>query len=184
MAASSNNLGRIAEAELGLSPRLSHGEAPDPELAFAQLPGGADAPVVPAVAVFETSGFDPDAIVTPELPDGVDLDEREPVVLGIAVTAGFWPVAMGALLWWIPLLIWVVGGLWAFYRIWAEPDRRGVSKVAWTLIVVGVPVAGVILFAIAGDLVARPGRRWLTAGGGTLLWLSATAAALVVTGIV
>ncbi|MDH5522129.1 MAG: right-handed parallel beta-helix repeat-containing protein, partial [Acidimicrobiia bacterium] len=72
MATSSDPLGRIAQAAKGQNPQLEHGDAPKPRLNFDQLPDGVDADVRPAVDVFESLDFDPDAITTPDLPDDVD----------------------------------------------------------------------------------------------------------------
>ncbi|GIU93176.1 MAG: hypothetical protein KatS3mg011_2082 [Acidimicrobiia bacterium] len=88
MAASSDNLGRIAQARAKQNPQLDHGDAPDPELDFPQLPGGAEAPVRPAVAVFSSLDFDPASVTTPELPPGIEFDAPRPVILGIAVDGG------------------------------------------------------------------------------------------------
>ena len=123
LATSSDALGRIAQVNHGQNTILEHGDAPKPDLGFDQLPGGAEAPVSPAVNVFASLDFEASGVTTPELPAGVEMDARRPVILGIAVDGGFWPVLMGALMWWIPLAVWVLGGIWALSRIWTVSAR-------------------------------------------------------------
>jgi plastocyanin len=183
LATGSDALGRIAQATFGQNTMLEHGEAPKPDLAFDQLPGGAEASVRPAVDVFASLDFDPAAITTPELPEGVEIDERRPVVLGVALDGGFWPVWMGAVLWWIPLVVWVLGGLWAITRIWRD-ERGTAARLLWTALVVLVPVLGVLVFALVGRRPMRFGRRLLTVGGGVLGWLAIVAVTAVIGGIV
>jgi plastocyanin len=183
LATSSDALGRIAQVNHGQNTVLEHGQAPDPELTFEQLPGGAGAPVLPAVDVFASLDFDPAAITTPDLPEGITFDERRPVILGIALDGGFWPVLMGALLWWLPLLAWIGGGLWALVAIW-RADRSVLGKVLWTLVVAVIPVLGLVVYLAVGHRVARLRRRLGVGVGGLVVWLVITVAALVVGGIV
>ncbi len=182
LAASSDALGRIAQVNHGQNTILEHGDAPKPSLDFEGLPGGADAPVLPAVNVFATLDFEPDAITTPTLPSGVEFDARRPVILGIAVDGGFWPVLMGALLWWIPLATWVLGGIWALARIWTG-ERSTLARLFWSLVVIVVPALGVVLFAAIGDRERRLRRRLAGAVGGTVVWLGAVVTALLVGGV-
>ncbi len=182
LATSSDNLGRIAQAKHGQNPQLEHGDAPKPDLAFEQLPGGANAPVVVARDVFASLDFDPDSIVTPQLPAGVEVDGRRPVLFGVAVDGGFWPVLFGALLWWIPLLTWIAGGIWAVWHIWRS-RRAATVKVAWTLLVVVVPAVGVLAYLALGHRLMARRRRLGTSLGGFVLWLVAVVAALLSGGV-
>ncbi len=181
LATSSDPLGRIAQVTHGQNPQLEHGEAPTPELTFEQLPGGADAPAAPAVNVFASLDFDPAAIATPEMPAGIEIADRRPVVLGVAVDGGFWPVLMGALLWWIPLVVWVVGGLWALWRI-VTSSRGTVVKTAWAAIVIVIPVIGVLLYAAFG---AGRGsvRRIAMVAFGSFTWLVVVVTSLLIGGV-
>ncbi|MDH3190796.1 MAG: hypothetical protein OEM39_09210, partial [Acidimicrobiia bacterium] len=181
LATSSDPLGRIAQASNGQNPQLDHGDAPKPDLTFDQLPGGAEAPVVPAVDVFASLDFDPKAISTPALPAAVEIDGRRPVVLGIAVDGGFWPVLMGALLWWIPLLIWVLGGLWALFGI-VTSSRGLLLKAIWSAIVILIPVIGVMLYAAFGSGQRRV-RRIAVVAAGSLAWLVVVVGALLIGGV-
>jgi len=60
-------VGLVAESEFGLQPDNDHRDAPAPP-EQGQMPGGADAPVVPAVAVFASFGVDLDAVEVPPPP--------------------------------------------------------------------------------------------------------------------
>lgn len=182
MATSSDPLGRIAQVEHGQNTILEHGEAPKPDLTFEQLTGGVDAPVIPAVNVFSSLDFDPDAISTPPMPDRIQLDPPRPVVLGIAVDGGFWPVLMGALLWWIPLAVWVLGGLWALWRIWPS-ERSVVAKLIWTVVVALVPAVGTMLFVAFGHKRRGLFHRLGIAMGGAVVWLLGVVGALVIGGV-
>ncbi|MEE8601540.1 right-handed parallel beta-helix repeat-containing protein [Euzebya tangerina] len=182
LATSSDALGRIAQAVHEQNPQLEHGEAPDPDLDFEQLPGGEEAEVTPAVNVFDSLDFDPDEITTPVLDEGLELDERRPVVFGVAVDGGFWPVWMGALLWWVPLAVWVLGGAWIIWRVWRS-DRGVVGKIGWSVGAVTLPMLGVVGYAVAGNRAAPLGRRLAVGLGGLVLWLVVVVVTLLVGGV-
>ena len=182
LAASSDNLGRLAQVTHGQNPQLEHGDAPKPELNFAQIPGGADAPVKPAVDVFAGLDFDPASITTPAIPDGIEFDDRRPTFLGIALDGGFWPVLYGALLWWIPMLTWLLGALWALWVLW-RGDRPTWVKAAWSAVVILLPVIGFLLFAALGNTAARPLRRIVATFGSAFVWLAVAVIALLIGGV-
>ena len=184
LAVGSSNLGYQIEANRGGDPQIEHGDAPKPSGPLPTMPGGADAPVRPAVDVFSSSGFDPAAITTPELPAGLEIDERQPVFMGIVLNAGFWPVLMGVLLSMIPTLAWVIGSLLALWRIWRDRDRSLVAKLIWSLVVIVLPLIGAIIYFAAGDRTERRLRRASLVTSGFLVWLVATVGALVVGGLV
>ena len=96
---------------------------------------------------------------------------------------------MGALLWWIPWAVWVIGGLWAAVIVWRS-SRSVAAKVAWTLVLALLPVLGVVLSIVVGHP-SRSGRKRWRAGprlglgiGGLVVWLGVVVAALVAGGIV
>jgi plastocyanin len=182
LATSSDPLGRIAQVTWDQNTQLEHGDAPKPTLDFAQLPGGAAAPVVPAVNVFNSLDFDPAAIETPAMPAGMEFDGRRPMFLGVAVDGGFWPVWMGALLWWIPFLTWFAGSIWALWRIWGSGRGKG-HKIGWTAGVVLAPVLGLIVYVAVGHLRMRRRRRLIVSLGGTVAWLLAVVGTMLVGGV-
>jgi plastocyanin len=185
LATTSELFGRIAQADAGQKPDIGHGDAPRPALDFPQLPGGADAAVRPAVDVFASLDFDPDAITAPDMPDGLDFDDRRPIFLGVALDGGFWMILFGALLWWIPLLGWAGATTWALWRIWSVKGSRAVSAL-WTATVVLLPVLGVVAFVLFGHrgLLARRRRAILVMTAIPVLWLAVTAVAVVAGGVI
>jgi hypothetical protein len=186
LATSSDPLGRIAQAANDQNPQLEHGDAPKPDLEFEQLPGGADAPVRPAVNVFNGLQFDPSTIETPDVPAGVTFESRRPTVFGIVIGAGFWPVLYGALMWWVPMMVWLLGGAWVLGKMVLGRMNRARSSIEvalWLLVAVFLPVVGVLLFASFGNRQASLLRRLVTIGGGLVVWLGLTAGALLVGGV-
>ncbi len=182
LATSSDALGRIAQVEHGQNPQLEHGDAPDPELDFDQLPGGEDAPVVPAVDVFASLDFDPASLAAPELDDDVELLDRRPVLLGVALDGGFWPVLYGVLLWLLPVAVWVLGALAVIWLV-ARSDRSRGAKVAWSAGAVVLPVAGVLGYGLLGHRPWSVRRRVAVVVGGVVLWLVVSVVALLVGGV-
>ncbi|MDH3295400.1 MAG: right-handed parallel beta-helix repeat-containing protein, partial [Acidimicrobiia bacterium] len=169
LATSSDPLGRIAQAENDQNPQLRHGDSsiPKPDLEFEQMPGGVDAPVRPAVDVFNGLGFDPTIIVTPEVPADVDVDDRRPSIFGIVLGAGFWPVLYGALMWWVPMLVWLLGGAWVLAKLILGRINKARSMpgiALWGLLAVLLPVIGVLLFAAFGNRQASILRRLVSIG--------------------
>lgn len=182
LAASSDNLGRIAQGKAGQNPQLDHGEAPDPEMTFEQLPGGAGAPVIPARDVFASLAFDPSSIATPDLPPDVEIDGRRPVLFGVAVDGGFWPVLFGALLWWMPLAVWLGGAAWALWRLWAGERSLG-GRLFWSAVVVMIPVVGVLAYVLFGRRALPRRRRLAVSVAGPIVWIVVVVAALLVGGV-
>ncbi len=186
LATSSDPLGRIAQAAKGENPQLEHGDAPKPRLNFEQLPDGVDAEVRPAVDVFESLEFDPDEITTPDLPADVDFDDPKASVFGVVLSAGFWPVLYGALMWWVPMAVWIFGGLWAVLKLWlgfVNADRSLLTAIGWTFLVVVLPVVGVLFFAVLGYRGLPLGARIARLAGAVVLWLAVTAGALLWGGV-
>ncbi len=186
MATSSDPLGRIAQAAKGRNPQLEHGDAPKPRLNFDQLPDGVDAEVRPAVDVFSSLDFDPDEVAIPDLPADVEFDDPKATIFGVVLSAGFWPVLYGALLWWVPMAVWILGGLWAVLKLWlgfVNGERSMLTAFGWTLLVVVLPQIGVLLFAVFGYEGLPVGARIIRLAGAMVVWLAVTAGALMWGGV-
>ncbi len=166
----SEPLGRWIEMSLGTVESIPHGAAVDPTLDFESLP--VDAPVVPAVNVFDRYGFDPASVTVPGMPDGVAENRRHLTILGIDFTTGIWPILSGLVMSWVPLFAWVLGGIWALRRAWRR-QAGVIEKIIWTVLVVGLPVLGVVLFGLLGNRDAGALRRTVTVLGSVVLWLGA-----------
>ena len=172
LAGTSEALAHFVEYAIGAVEPLPHGAGVDPTLDFESL--AVDAPVVPAVDVFDSYGFDVASVTTPEMPDGATVNDRHLVILGIDTTAGFWPIVAGALLWAIPLLTYILGGLWALMKAWGR-EASVVEKLLWTIVVIGIPVVGVFLFALFGNRNTPAANRWITIGTVVILWVAGVA---------
>ncbi len=186
MATSSDPLGRIAQAAKGQNPQLEHGDAPKPRLNFDQLPDGVDAEVRPAVDVFSSLDFDPDEVAIPDLPADEEFVDPKATIFGVVLSAGFWPVLYGALLWWVPMAVWILGGLWAVLKLWlgfVNGERSMLTAFGWTLLVVVLPQIGVLLFAVFGYEGLPVGARIIRLAGAMVVWLAVTAGALMWGGV-
>ncbi len=181
-AAPSEPLGRLIEANFDQNPQLEHGEAPDPELTFEQLPGGADAPVVPAVNVFASLDFDPTGVTLPDVEIG-ESDERRLVLAGVALGSGVWPVVVGGLVWWVPLVVWLLGGLWAVTVVWRS-ERSLIAKLVWSAVLAFLPVLGLALYVLIGHRRWRVRRRTAVVAASAVLWLGSIVAIFMVGGLI
>ena len=99
--------------------------------------------------------------------------------LAVAVDGGFWPVWFGAILWWIPLAVYVLGGAWALWSLWRS-EQGTVARVIWTLVVVLIPFFGVLAYTLAGHRSAGLGRRLAFGLGGLGIWLAVVVGSLLV----
>jgi plastocyanin len=186
----SNNLGYVAEAARGSAPHnLPRDQPPPPPQR--QLPGGADAPVVPAVDVYDRIGLDLAAITVPDAPD--DLPQPRPqevLVSGLPLlTTGFWSVLFGLYAYLLPFVLfaaWTALALWDIVRRQRDEDPGAMSRgatIAWIAVILLVPFAGVMLYLL---LRARmPG--WLRGtlvGGGLAAYLLVVAVGAAVGGVV
>jgi plastocyanin len=155
------------------------GPGPD-ALDFDQIPGGASAPVVPAVDVY--AGLDTDLSNFPTPTTAPDEPVDDVFVLGaVPIPGNGWTLLFGFLLDWVPWLVWVVGGTAAIRRM-LRGASGPVAKWAWIAIVVLVPAIGVLAWALAGP--HRPAKRFSLVFGGFGIWLVALVVGLVAGGLV
>jgi hypothetical protein len=78
----------------------------------------------------------------------------------------------------------MIGGLWSLARIWTTDDRSTAWRIAWSVLVVVVPVVGALVYLAAADRTNRRLRRAGVVAFGAFAWLAATGAAVVIGGIV
>lgn len=157
-----------------------------------QLPGGADAPVVPAYDVFATYDLDVDAIEVPTSVDQLDLAEptavrdvpREMTIMGVPLAAGFWPAFFGLYAWVLPFVLlaaWTALALWDIAR--REDLGRG-AAIGWIAAVLLVPFLGPILYHVASKSPLPGWLRGAMVGGGLVAYLVILGVGAVVGGIV
>ncbi len=154
-----------------------------------QLPGGADAPVVPAVEVFATyDGVDLDGVTRPEV-GGEETGQREMLLAGFPVAQmGGWQWYFALTGWLLPVLVLLGLAAVAIVDLVRREELTGGARGVW-LAVVGVPAAvmlvtwwpAVVLVSLVASityLLARSrlsrGRRWLAVGSGLVTLLVLT----------
>ena len=180
---STAQLGRLFESGLGLQPEPDLEAVPDPG-PQPNMPGGADAPVIPAVGVFAGSEPDLDSIVVPEMPPDLEVTQEKGInIMGVsfASAAG---VFFGLYAYVLPLVLytsWVVLALWDLAR--REDIGRG-KVVGWMAAVLIVPFLGVIVYFIFGKSSIPSWQRWVFMAGGMAVYALFLGLGMVVGGIV
>ncbi len=182
LGATTAQLGRLWEAGMGLVPEVDLSTIPQPG-PQPGMPGGADAPVRPAVNVFAEAKPDIDAISTPVMPSGLEVTQKKGInVMGVtfASAAG---VFFGLYAYVLPLVLytsWVVLALW-------DLSRRDLSKgktIGWMAAVLVVPFLGVIAYYVLGKSTIPAWQRWTFMAGGMLVYALFLVVGLLVGGIV
>ena len=154
-----STIGLVAEVEFGLKPEVDHRTVPAPP-PQPQLPGGADAPVRPAVDVFATHDLDLAALAVPDLPDDVTVGRPTiPTVAGVPVGLG-WPSTLyGVLGWLMPFALFAAWVAMAVVDVARRRDELTPAGTAGRLgVVLLVPFVGAGGYLAAG---AASYPRWL-----------------------
>jgi hypothetical protein len=180
---STAQLGRLFESGQGLQSEPDLSRMPGPE-SRPNMPGGAEAPVIPAVDVFAGSEPDLERIVTPEMPPGLEVTQQKGInVMGVtfASAAG---VFFGLYAYVLPLVLytsWVVLALWDLSR--REDLGRG-TVIGWMAAVLVVPFLGVVSYYIFGKSSIPAWQRWVFMAGGMAVYVLFLGLGLVVGGVV
>jgi plastocyanin len=176
------SLGLVAEANTGAAPDNRPEDAPVPP-PQAQLPGGAGAPVRPAVDVYRQHRVDLSAVTAPG-DDQPATVRKEPTVFGVPILAASpWQLVFALYGYLLPFVLyasWTSLALWDLAR--REDLRRG-AAIAWIAVVLVVPFVGVIAYHVVGRP-KLPG--WLRAavvGGGLAAYLIILAVGALLGGI-
>ena len=185
-AGTTNLLGRFADAAGKRYPLNPVAEAPVPP-PQPNMPGGADAPVRPAVDVYATAmaEIDLEAIDVPAAPDDLEVtQDKEWTVSGIPMLASVWSVFFGLYGYLLPLMLLAA---WTALAMWDITRREDLSKgaaIGWVAAVLIVPFVGVIAYhTVSGSPI--PG--WLRATylvGGLVAYLVILGIGAVVGGVV
>jgi hypothetical protein len=176
-------LGRLFESGLGLQPEVDFASLPHPA-AQVTMPGGAEAPVAPAVDVFARSEPDLESIDLPDMPPDLEVTQQKGInVMGVsfASVAG---VFFGLYAYVLPLVLytsWVVLALWDLSR--REDLSRG-RVIGWMAAVLVVPFFGVIAYYIFGRSSIPVWQRWVFMAGGMGVYVLFLGIGLVVGGVV
>jgi hypothetical protein len=183
LGSTSAQLGRLFEAGTGQKPEIDIASLPHPD-PQPTMPGGAEAPVLPAVAVFAGSEPDLDEIVTPDLPEGLEVTQQKGInVMGVsfASAAG---VFFGLYAYVLPLVLYTS---WVVIAIWDLTKRDDLSRgkaMAWMAAILIIPFLGVIAYYLLGKSSIPVWQRWVLLAGGMAVYLLFLALGMVVGGIV
>lgn len=177
-------LGRIVEYELGLDDQVFYGDMPHPE-PQPQMPGGADAPVSPAVNVFAAARPDLDSIEVPEMPSDLEVTQEKGLnIMGVTFAStigGF----LGLYAYVLPLVLYAA---WVVIAVWEIVTRRqDLSRgmgILWILVILIVPFLGVVAYYIFGKSEIPAAYRWVLLAGGMGAYLLFVALGAVVGGLV
>ncbi|HKE97354.1 MAG TPA: right-handed parallel beta-helix repeat-containing protein [Actinomycetes bacterium] len=185
LSTTADSLGLLVEAGTGGVPgnRVQDVPPPAPQ---PQLPGGAGAPVRPAVGVYAQARPDLDRIARPPLPAGTAIDAKEPSVFAVPLAATSpWQVVLSLYGYLLPVVLLAAWVSLAFWDLAARSGelRRGVV-LGWVAAVLLLPLVGVLAYHVLG----RPRLPvWLRAaviGGGIATWLIVLGVGAALGGIV
>lgn len=182
MAGSTEQLGRIMENSLGIRPDNPVGSAPKPG-PQENMPGGASAPVVPAVDVFASHPVDLESIVIPHLPPGLVVDQPKGITVFGVLMGSVTSVFFGLYAYLLPFVLfaaWVTIALWDLFR----SNRGKGAVIGWSAVILLVPFVGVILYYLFGRSQLPAWQRLILVFGGLGAYLVILAVGLVVGGVV
>jgi hypothetical protein len=182
LAGSTEQLGRVMENGLGIRPNNPVGSAPKPGPQEV-MPGGADAPVLPAVDVFASHPVDLGAIAIPDLPPGLVIDQPKGFTVFGVLMGSVTSVFFGLYAYLLPFVLyaaWVTIGLWDLFR-----STRGKGAViGWSAVILLVPFLGVILYYLFGRSQIPAWQRMTLVFGGLGAYLVILAVGAIVGGVV
>ncbi|MGQ0848316.1 MAG: right-handed parallel beta-helix repeat-containing protein [Actinomycetota bacterium] len=182
LAGSTEQLGRVMENGLGLRPDNPVGSAPKPG-PQENMPGGADAPVNPAVDVFESHPVDLGGIVVPEMPERLTIDQPKGITVFGMLLGSVTSVFFGLYAYFLPFVLcaaWVTIALWDL----ARSGRRPAAAIAWSAAILLIPFVGVILYYILGRSAIPRWQRTVLLAGGIGAYLVILAVGALIGGVV
>ncbi len=177
-------LGRIAENTRGTRPDAAVGSTPIPP-SQERLPGGAGAPVRPAVDVFASYDLQLDQLTVPDLPSGVTVTQEKGLTLfGILLATSGWSIYFGL---WAYLMPFMLFAALLAVKLWDIVRREDLSRTAtivWIAIGLLLPFVGILAYFLFGKSSIPAWQRLAIVGGGLAAYLVLFAVGAVVGGIV
>lgn len=179
----SSLFGRVVETGLELDTGVFYGDMPHPD-PQPQMPGGADAPVLPAVDVFSAARPDLDSIEIPPMPAGLEVTQQKGFnIMGVTFASTLGGI-FGLYAYVLPMVLyaaWVVIALWEIVR---REDFSRAAGIGWMTVILVVPFLGVIAYYIFGRSQVPVAYRWMLLAGGIGVYLVILAIGLIVGGAV
>ncbi len=181
------SLGPVAESAEAADERADAWKtAPSPGAAAQpDMPDAVDAPVVPAIDVVANHDLDVAAIVTPTLPDTVEVNRRKvPTMAGIPLVGSAWSVFFGIYAWFLPFALYAT---WIALAAWDLARRDDLGKgatIGWLAVVLLVPFVGPVIYYAFGHSTIPAHVRWTLVGGGLGAYLLIVAIGAFATGVV
>lgn len=176
-------MGRILEYNMGWAPEVDYQTMPHPD-PQPQMPGGADAPVVPAYHVYEVAKPDLDAISVPDMPSDLEVTQKKGInIMGVSLASAA-GVFFGLYAYVLPLVLYTT---WVVLAIWDISRREELGKggaIGWIAAILIIPFFGVIGYYIFGKSTIPAAQRWMLLAGGMGVYVVFLALGMVVGGIV
>jgi plastocyanin len=165
------SLGVLAEANTGAYPRNRPEDQPAPP-PQPQLPGGAAAPVRPAMDVFAAHRVDLARVQLPGAPEQPPTVRKEPTVFGVPILAASpWQLAFALYGYLLPFVLYAA---WTSLALWDLARREDLGRgaaIAWIAVVLLVPFLGVIAYHTLGRPKLPAWLRAAVIGGGLAAYL-------------
>ncbi|HVD15107.1 MAG TPA: PLDc N-terminal domain-containing protein [Actinomycetota bacterium] len=146
-----HSLGSAAEGNTDAYPHIESRDVPPPP-PQPGMPGGASAPVRPAVNVYTGLHLDLDAIALPAWPAGLEVTTRkEPTMFGVPILASSaWQLVFGLYGYVLPFVLYAAWTSLALWDLARREDLGRAATIAWILVVLVVPFLGVVAYHVAG----------------------------------
>jgi hypothetical protein len=165
------SLGQVAEANTGAYPvnRPEDQPAPPPQ---EQLPGGAGAPVRPAVGVFAAHRVDLAQVPLPGPSDQPATVRKEPTVFGVPILAASpWQLVFALYGYLLPFVLYAAWTSLALWDLARRDDLGRGAAIGWIAVILLVPFLGVIAYHVLGRPMLPAWLRAAVVGGGLVAYL-------------
>ena len=165
------SLGQVAEANTGAYPvnRPEDQPVPPPQ---EQLPGGAGAPVRPAVGVFAAHRVDLAQVPLPGPSDQPATVRKEPTVFGVPILAASpWQLVFALYGYLLPFVLYAAWTSLALWDLARRDDLGRGAAIGWIAVILLVPFLGVIAYHVLGRPMLPAWLRAAVVGGGLVAYL-------------
>ncbi|MGH2806903.1 MAG: right-handed parallel beta-helix repeat-containing protein [Actinomycetota bacterium] len=177
------NLSYVARAPDGPPPMSEIMKQPvaPPQM---QMPGGADAPVVPAVDVFESYDIDIASIDKPVLDGTIGTFFIQEVTVNESFAApSAWQIFFGLYAYLLPFVLYAAWTSLAFWDLARRDDTRRGTRLLWVAMILLIPFLGVVAYHLFGRSQIPGWLRGAVVGGGIVAYVLILGAGALVGGI-